>query len=107
MTNSPVVDPTLRPESVVALGVPFKVVYTKMLKKDYGKTDCNDRLISIRAGLTGDTLRSTIIHEWLHAVLHVSGQSEHLSDEQEEALVVTMEHAISYSDWIAPWEIHP
>ena len=83
------------------MGTKFDVQYTtKMPKDDMGETIGNERQIKIRAKLTGEKLKATLLHEVIHAILHVSGMTEILTkyDEDgklEEGLVVALEHGLT------------
>lgn len=41
-------------------------------------------------------VESTILHELLHAALDISAQNEHLNEDQEEALVRSIENMIGH-----------
>ena len=85
-----------KPTMIPILGTEFKVDYTTKLAKDeYGHTIGNDRSIKIKSALKGEILKATLIHEVCHAILHCSGQSENLTEEQEEAIVVALEHGLT------------
>ena len=56
---------------------------------------CADKLtIRVDKTLTGTALESTILHELLHAALHLTGHGYRLSGDDEEALVRGLEHAL-------------
>ena len=63
----------------------------------YGDTDKGRKRIRIdlanNRGLTD--LKSTLLHECLHAILAQSGIDNMLTDEVEEAIVVALEHGLS------------
>lgn len=89
------------PKKIFVCGVPFTVAYKDRIKAEsdelvYGQTMGHQRLIEINKSAhdTEEQLRSTLFHECLHAILHVTGQSEGLSDTQEESLVIALENAI-------------
>lgn len=89
------------PTKILICGVPFKIVYKDRIKSDseelvYGQTFGHERRIEVARSAhdTEEQVRSTLLHECLHAILHVTGQSEGLSDNQEESLVVALENAL-------------
>lgn len=90
-----------KPKTIQILGTEFRIEYTtKLPKDDYGDTVGNDRVIRVKSRLRGEIAKSTLIHEILHAIFHVSGQSEILakhdeSGQLEEALVVALEHGLT------------
>lgn len=88
----------MRPKALWIGNIPFKVEYVEKVSDndDYGETDGHERKIRIKAALKGLTLHRTIAHEALHAALHVSGQTELMSDRQEEALVVALENLLAH-----------
>ena len=43
-----------------------------------------------------DEIEQTIFHELLHAALDISGQNEHLEDNQEEAIIKAIEMMIGH-----------
>lgn len=98
------------PDVVEISGVPFTVEYhdelpgheTKTKDEEeivYGDCDVNRRRIriSLKYNETDDQFERTLLHEILHAVLGVSGQTERLegeNNEQEEGIVVALENAL-------------
>ena len=59
--------------------------------------------ISLEEALTKALLFDTVFHEFCHGMLYVSGQSERLTDEHEEGLVIMMENYIApLIDWKSP-----
>jgi hypothetical protein len=86
-----------RPNCVQILGIPFRVQHSK--KVDGGKAlgvmmGANHKII-IKSDVSDTEYESNLLHEILHAILYVSGQSEQLSDEHEEAIVLALEHGLS------------
>ena len=85
------------------MGIPFEVQLKDKVIVDGEKEECAGvtygayrRIeISREECKTEELMNSTLIHEYCHAVLYVTGQSETLSEEQEEGIVVAMEHAFS------------
>lgn len=84
-------------EQLPIMGIPFKITYpVKVDKKDkhVGESDGVGRTIKIKKGLADEVKTSTILHEIIHSILYVTGQSERLTDEQEESLVLALEHGL-------------
>lgn len=89
------------PKRLIICGVPFTVRYRDKLDGDgdeivYGQTYGHGKLIeiSLAAHSSEAQIRSTLLHESLHAILHVTGHSEGLSDEKEEGIVIALENAL-------------
>jgi Zn-dependent peptidase ImmA (M78 family) len=95
---------------VTVMGVAFEVKFKEKLTEDgdecYGLTDGAARTIEISTALnkTEDMKASTLVHEYCHAVLYVTGQSETLTTEQEEGLVIAFEHALVQSGFVLELE---
>lgn len=85
-----------RPTKIDILGIPVRIIQVKKIDKDdaYGESNFMDRTIKIRAGLPEDLFESTLLHEIVHTILGMTGQSEHLKHEQEEAIVLALEHGL-------------
>lgn len=87
------------PKSIRVLGRKFRVAYRDILNAPpgtLGQTYGAENLIEIST-LSHDTpkdIRTTLLHEALHAALHVSGLSIYLDDRLEEALVTMLTHAV-------------
>lgn len=43
-----------------------------------------------------DEIEGTLFHELVHAAMDISGQKDHLSDDQEEAIVKAIENMIAH-----------
>ena len=84
----------IRPTSVVVFGYKFKIKYLT-LADNHGETNLDTKEIYIDSKVVGDNLKNTILHEVIHAILLISGQSFHLAHEYEEALVRTLEHGLA------------
>lgn len=86
-----------KPTSISILGKSFEIRYTRKIDKDnsYGECDGPSRVIKIRSDLEGEQLEDTLLHEFLHGILYISGQSESLDQHQEEALVLALENGLS------------
>ncbi|MBA2680996.1 MAG: hypothetical protein H0U76_21695 [Ktedonobacteraceae bacterium] len=90
------------PRSVKVLGVKFRVKYVDGLvnsKADalYGDCDGPGHTIRICTKLnkTPQACEATLMHEVIHAILYLTGQSELLSEDREEALVLSLENGLS------------
>lgn len=83
------------PESILVLGVPFRIEVVDQVDEedDLGSTNGELRLIKIDS--SQDTRRrwTTLMHEYVHAVLHVIGVGNKLDDAVEEVIAQSMEHA--------------
>jgi hypothetical protein len=92
------------PSDIYALGVRFRVEMHEDL--DDGAADDPELeptwgdtvgyLRRIRISSKQDTRRqwTTLLHEYLHAVLYINGVSSTIRDDVEEIIVQSMEHAI-------------
>lgn len=82
------------PTSLNVLGVPFRVEVTKVNEGIVGETVGFYRRIQIDQDLDSRRCLTTLLHEWVHAVLYVSGVANVLPDEVEEIIAQSMEHAL-------------
>jgi hypothetical protein len=81
-----------RPRSIDVLGTKYKIRYRNFSKEDYeGHIVPEERTIYVHNGHGKDATYEIIRHEVMHALLMLSGISEGLQPEQEEALCVLME----------------
>jgi len=86
--------------TVSVMGINFTLEYVDKVSHEgehvSGLTQGSDRKISVSLteNSTKELRESTSFHELLHAILYVTGQSEMLTTEQEEALVVAVEHGV-------------
>jgi len=88
---------------ISVMGIPFDVVIKDKVVVEGEKEECAGvtygalrRIeISKKECSTEELMNSTLIHEFCHAILYVTGQSEHLEGDQEEAIVIAMEHGLS------------
>jgi len=83
---------------IPVLGVPFEIQYVNKINEEddsYGECDGPAHKIKIKKSLTNEQKRLTVFHEILHAALYISGQSELLTEQQEEAIVVALENGLS------------
>ena len=81
------------------MGIQFEVQYVKQVDEDHnaGETDGTKRTIKISTtqNPTEELKHSVLVHEYLHAVLYVTGQSERMGEKEEESLVLALEHALA------------
>lgn len=87
-----------KPTTVNIMGKVFEVAHPKQVASDkdvYGHTVGHDRKITIKGSLSGEAFEDTLLHETIHAILAVSGMTEMLSEEHEEAIVVALENGLS------------
>ena len=84
---------------VDVFGIPFEVQFVKQVDEEHnaGETDGSKRIIKISTteNPTEELRHSVLVHEYLHAILYVTGQSERLGEKEEEALVLALEHALA------------
>lgn len=81
------------PGSLVISGHDFEVELAHMEDR-YGDCDVTKRKIRIDPTEPLDRQWETLFHETIHAVLGLSGYSELLKDDLEEALVVLLQHQL-------------
>lgn len=87
------------PKKLDILGHKFAVKYVDRIENDksmYGVTYPIEKRIEI-ASLTHETqpqVVSTLIHEYLHGSLHMSGFAVLMTEQQEEALVTMLTYAV-------------
>ncbi len=86
-----------RPRTVVVLGQKFKLKYIHpddLEDNCLGITETHKREISLDSTLPADQMRRVLIHELTHAILGVSGISEKLNPQVEEAICVAFESGL-------------
>lgn len=88
-------------KSVPVMGQKYSIEYYDNIKTDdkedvYGDTDKGKKRIRIDLSnnKSQSLVRSTLLHEVLHAILSQSGLDNLLTDEVEEAIVVAIEHGL-------------
>ena len=97
-----------KPKTENILGYQFSIEYVPQKHLDgtdedvHGETYGFKKQIRIRDTLTGDDLGATLIHEYMHAILHVSGWTYALDDKVEEGLVTVLENGLwpIIKDWL-------
>jgi Zn-dependent peptidase ImmA (M78 family) len=83
------------PKSITVMGwkIGIELVDEYSFKKDlYGEYVRDEKKIKISQHTDLETQWQTLAHEVVHVVLHLSGKSESLTEDQEEELVVFLEH---------------
>ena len=87
----------MKPTTVSILGVTYNVAHPNKVDAENSFGECNGpgRMIRIRKSLEGEGFEMCLLHEILHAIIYTSGQSEHLTPEQEEGLVVALENGLT------------
>lgn len=87
---------TNRPKMMPVMGVPFRIQQAKKLAggKEDGQCWGSLRKIVVRSDTSEMEFESILLHEIIHAVLYVSGQSQMFTNEQEEGLVLALEHGL-------------
>lgn len=76
------------------MGVPFRIELTQLDEETVGDTVGFYRRIRISNDVDSKKLWSILVHEWVHAVLHVNGVANTLDEDIEEIIAQSMEHAI-------------
>lgn len=91
-----------RPRRIKVCGVWFSIQYVEGLVDEKGEAmsgDCAPTTRKIRICTaqndTPELIEATLLHEVLHAILFVTGQSQHLKSDREEGLVLALEHGLS------------
>lgn len=94
------VKPTVR-KTIPIMGQKYNVEYYASIRTEdkeevYGDTDKGKKRIRIdlNNNKKPTDLRSTLLHECLHAILAQSGIDNLLTDEVEETIVVAIEHGL-------------
>lgn len=83
------------PTKLKVLGVPFKVEVCPIEDDStVGETYGLHRKIRISDTLDNRKKWSVLLHEWVHAVLHVNGAGSVLPEHVEEMIAQSMEHAL-------------
>ena len=85
-----------RPSKIKVLGQEVTIKVLAKPEQDdgtvcHGMCEVNDRRISIEAGLNNSVYSRVLRHEVFHMKMGLSGLSEMLTDEQEEALAIIAE----------------
>ena len=86
------------PSTLMVLGEPFRVELVHELRSDgdrvSGETVGEFHRIRIDAGLDSTRQWQTLIHEYVHAVLHVVGVGNFLDAATEEVIAQSLEYGI-------------
>lgn len=86
---------TRDPLEITVLGHVFTVEESTTLSDGtYGETHGHERKIYLKAGLSDEERESTLLHEVIHAVFHITGWTDKLESE-EEGLVMALEHGLA------------
>jgi hypothetical protein len=93
-SQCPSLDTSKLPSELKVLGVPFRVEVTKVDEGVAGETLGLYRRIQIDQDLDIRRCWTTLLHEWVHAVLYANGVANVLPDEVEEIIAQTFEHAL-------------
>jgi hypothetical protein len=85
-----------RPRTVDVLGQKFKIRYKHEddMEDCLGITFTASREIWLQDGLPADQMRRVLIHEITHAILGISGITEKLNPQLEEAICCAFESGI-------------
>ena len=86
------------PKSLTILGQKFSVELVDVIDPDepdtYGQMLGSEHKIQIRAGLSKEQQWQTLIHETVHATLHITGLASKLDDTVEEVIAQSVEYAM-------------
>jgi len=84
------------PSMVYPAGIPFRVRVEKLEEGNIGEMDGAARTISLSSlPEHKPLLKETLLHEYIHAILYVSGISQILEDRVEEGIVIALECQLS------------
>lgn len=84
------------PTYISVLGHTFTIKQVPKLADDgHGECNVDERTIKISTAYPLASRQSTLRHEAIHAILGITGLTELLSDELEEAIVVAIENALT------------
>jgi hypothetical protein len=62
---------------------------------EFGETDIYEHKIHFNPKQSAVQMHSTRLHEYIHAILQVSGVNELLDEKSEEAVVKAIEHGLA------------
>jgi hypothetical protein len=84
------------PSEIYAMGIKFRVELVDKIDHEGSVGETLGELRIIRIDSNQDTRRqwTTLLHEYMHACLHVIGYANEAVHEVEEIVVQTTEHAI-------------
>lgn len=86
------------PEMVTVLGVPYRVELVPELQVDgdpcHGVTIGLNHRMRVEAGLDTSRQWSTLLHEYIHAVLYTNGVSSVIPYKIEEVIAQSLEYGI-------------
>jgi hypothetical protein len=87
------------PRNIIVKGKKYKIVREKNMKNEFGEEldgtcDKETHTIALNSALKGGDIKSTFLHECLHAVVKECNLNELLTDEGEECIVANMESFI-------------
>jgi len=82
-----------KPTSISILGQNVRIQYMD-LEDMYGCFEQNPLTIKMDKGLEGEAFERVLFHELFHAVVHISGLSELLAHDLEEALATACEYGL-------------
>jgi hypothetical protein len=78
------------PTSLTICGTTWTVEYRKFKGKQYGSTNVRKRRIRISVDQQADLMRSTLLHEAIHACLALNGISQ-IDENTEERICQALE----------------
>lgn len=80
------------PDSISVLGETYSIKVDVM--EDYGDTDGLTKTFRISNELDSYRQWSTLVHEWVHGVMSVTGVANVISEDVQEVLAQSLEHGI-------------
>lgn len=84
------------PDKVEILGTAFAISYQKRIAGNlFGETLPDTKRIKIKSDLTPAALEATLFHEMMHAALFMSGLSQIVTEDMEEAIIRAIEHGLA------------
>lgn len=82
-----------RPDKIVIFGKTVSIIEKENFA-NFGESNLDDLVITIRKDLDDKAFETTLLHEVIHVMLHISGWNELLEDNKEESLVRMLEHGL-------------
>ena len=78
------------------MGKKFTITYPGDIDSDvYGTCDGAERKIELSPRIKGVQFEDTLLHEIIHGILYMSGNTQKLSTEREESIVIALETGLS------------
>ena len=83
--------------NICIMGIPFEIQVLDKIDEDnaHGEMVGLDRIIKLRRDQTDIVMIHTFVHEYIHAVLYITGHSYTMKSKVEEAIVTALEHGMT------------